>query len=405
MSKDKEVHQNPVFPEFQNPFKNRKWWENDRPPEGEAPLEEIVDELINEVTQRLLTQEGIVELTPPNPQPVAKTKFPEKKLTWQPDPSWRAPISLISSFEVFEELEEFLDLDFLPNVAANLTKHIYSRIENNEPFYILDITELSSDIAVFHSLRDRTAESKTVLENAIEQFISRKFKLIGESAIQLDILSSYSLPGDRVLDISAWQELEQTHGKVGLLLIFIALTGLEQMVSVTTQGVSLDVNFYQSPETITNVLSLEGTVSNAAKSMTFSVSNHIDSTKRKIDLVPDKKNFGMFPDWWNVVRKYSGVTELEEVLKIEGFCVWDDPIFVRQKSNFDASQTSGFTTSLQFSLPESFDPPLVVTTFGKRDFSPGTLTPEQILLCLSILDRFENYLPTTAPIQSNSVQS
>ncbi|HNQ16906.1 MAG TPA: hypothetical protein PKJ26_02120 [Candidatus Woesebacteria bacterium] len=404
MSKINKEQSGDSLPEFQNPYKNPKWWENDQPPEGEAPLEEIVDELITEVTQRLLTEEGIVELAP-SPQPITKPNRPEEKRTWQPDSSWRSPITLISSDQVFEELDEFLGLDFLPKISLELAEHVYSRIENSEPFYILDIDELSTSIESFRSSREKTDQSQRELKNAVDQFIFRKFKQIAEDALQLDVLSNYSLPGSRVLDIRAWQELEKLHGKVGILLIFIALTGVEHMVSVSTQGISLDVSFYQSPETITKLLPLEGMVSNAAKSMRFSISNRPSSTKRKIDLLPDKKNLGIFHDWWSIVRRHSGVINLDEVLKIEAFCVWDDPSFVRQNSNLQTSQTSGFFTSLQFSLPESYDPPLVVTRFGKRDFSLGSLNPEQILLCLGTLNQFENYQRTTGKIQSESAQS
>lgn len=404
MSKINKEESGDSLPEFQNPYKNPKWWENDRPPEGEAPLEEIVDELTTEVTQRLLTEEGIVELAP-SPQPITKPNRSEEKRTWQPDSSWRSPITLISSDQVFKELDEFLGLDFLPKISSELAEHVCSRIENSEPFYILDIDELSTSIESFRSSREKTDQSQRELKNAVDQFIFRKFKQIAEDALQLDVLSNYSLPGPHVLDIRAWQELERLHGKVGILLTFIALTGLENMVSVSTQGISLDVSFYQSPETITKLLPLDGMVSNAAKSMKFTISNLSNSTKRKIDFVPDKKNLGIFPDWWNVVQKHFGVISVEEMLKIEAFCVWDDPSFVRQNSSLQTSQTSGFFTSLQFSLPRSYDPPLVVTRFGKRDFSLGSLTPEQILLCLGTLNQFENYQRTTGKIQSESAQS
>lgn len=341
MSKDKEVHQKTDFPEFQNPFKNPKWWENDSPPNGEANLGEIKNELVDEMDLRLKLKAGIVELKPTITKPEKKPAKKEIKRTWQPDPSWHAPLPKLSELNIVDEVENILDesshkpsFDFLPFLA--------------------------------HDCHRFWPEFQTILNS------------MANTAQNLDLIGDYYEIGESIYDRTAWNFFKGIWGDFGVTILLAYLCKLDDYLVIHSDKLTLNLeSLLYDHELIEAILPLAGSISNPkskkAKPIRLKIDTYEGGDEYWVDVDPFAE-FGQFPDWEN---QFS-IENLTPLIPIHSLNL-SVPI-----KKFIENTKAKFKTSLRFELFNSKEPPILVKS-KRCNYSCSTgLTADQIVAFIHI---------------------
>lgn len=334
----KRIETSPIdsFPKFQNPFKNFQWWENDRPPDGEANLWEIKHELIDELANRLQQKNSIVELKPPITVPQKKAVKKEAKRTWQPDPSWHEPIILISTEGILQEAENILSethkvfaVDFLPNLAYDC-RHFWPDLQ--------------------------------ITLNAI-----------ANTAYNFELIDKNSGPGESVFDYTAWNFFTGIWGDFGVAIVLSYLCNLDDylvvhrdMLSLALDSIVLDHNLVES------ILPLNGSISKLGAKKSEPIQLEIESFEGGNEYwinVNPLATFGQFPDWED---KFS-TENLTPLLPIHSL-----KLSVVIENDPHHSQ-GAFETSLRFELVGSDEPPILVESELCNYSDETGLTPVQIV--------------------------